>query len=259
MSPNDRKLSVKGSIAAAAAIFAVQNNSGTEIMAISQDASGGHGRFDLANSSGTSQVFLSGDTGVEDNYILGNLGIGTSSPGTDLEVASSGATVLTLNGGVGGSALASIIWENNSSGEWELQHEPGTGRFELYDYFDGSVATYVVPGGIDWTSTSDARLKSNIKDIGSVLDKVSRIKVRTFNWKDTGKSDNGFIAQELMEVIPEAVEGDPSLSVEEQAMGVTKSALIPYLTKAIQELKAELDSLKLELKTFTNDNCLTPF
>ena len=51
-------------------------------------------------------------------------------------------------------------------------------------------------------------------------------------------------AQELFEVLPQYVsEGD-----EDRNWGVAKSELVPLLVKSIQELKAEIDSLKNQIK-----------
>lgn len=51
----------------------------------------------------------------------------------------------------------------------------------------------------------------------------------------------GFIAQEVQTVIPELV-----LSSDDK-LSVNYTGIIPILTKAVQELKAEVDALKREL------------
>lgn len=51
----------------------------------------------------------------------------------------------------------------------------------------------------------------------------------------------GFIAQEVQNVIPELV-----LSSDDK-LSVNYIGIIPILTKAVQELKAEVDALKREL------------
>ena len=53
----------------------------------------------------------------------------------------------------------------------------------------------------------------------------------------------GFIAQEVEEVLPEAVLTQDN---EEQTKGLKYNALIPLLTKAIQELEAQNEALKAE-------------
>ena len=56
----------------------------------------------------------------------------------------------------------------------------------------------------------------------------------------------GFIAQEMESVIPELVGG------EEGKKGINYSQLTAVLTKAIQELKTELDAAKARIETLEN-------
>jgi hypothetical protein len=49
------------------------------------------------------------------------------------------------------------------------------------------------------------------------------------------------MAHELQEVLPQAVSGEKDA---EEMQGVDYSKIVPLLVKAIQELKAEIDSLK---------------
>jgi len=67
-------------------------------------------------------------------------------------------------------------------------------------------------GGGTWTSTSDARLKENIEDanLETCYDTIKNLKLRRFKWRDdvegiTDKNVIGWIAQEVEEVIPKAV------------------------------------------------------
>mgnify|MGYP003347933580 CR=1 FL=1 len=66
---------------------------------------------------------------------------------------------------------------------------------------------------------------------------------------------SGFIAQEYQQVLPDQVTSEPPCSDEisvmtggEPLLGIQQN-LTPYLVKAIQELKSELDSVKAELAT----------
>jgi len=96
--------------------------------------------------------------------------------------------------------------------------------------------------------TSDRRLKENIVDAPSALAKINSVKVRSFDFKlDGSHVDFGTIAQELYEVAPECVsKGDDGEEIE-HTWGVDTSVLVPAMIKAIQELKAEVDSLKTQL------------
>jgi hypothetical protein len=49
--------------------------------------------------------------------------------------------------------------------------------------------------------------------------------------------------------LPFAVTVGDESDVIEKPWGIDNTKIVPYLTKAIQELKAELDSVKAELQT----------
>jgi len=90
-------------------------------------------------------------------------------------------------------------------------------------------------------SGSDRRLKENIIDLDNALNKVLKIKARKFDFINGFRNQYGFIAQELQEVIPDAV----SVFDEKNGMlAIKMDFIVPHLVKAIQELKQELDTLK---------------
>jgi hypothetical protein len=93
-----------------------------------------------------------------------------------------------------------------------------------------------------YNTSSDARLKTNISDAATASALIDAIQVRQFDWKsDNSHQRYGMIAQELLEVAPEAVivPTDP-----EDMMGVDYSKLVPMLIKAIQELTTRLAALE---------------
>jgi hypothetical protein len=89
-------------------------------------------------------------------------------------------------------------------------------------------------------STSDKRLKINIAPISSPLDKLDQITGIEFDW-DTAKQsdytghDVGVIAQEIEEIIPEAV-----ITRENGYKAVKYEKIIPLLIEAIKELKERI-------------------
>jgi hypothetical protein len=68
------------------------------------------------------------------------------------------------------------------------------------------------------------------------------------NDPDAGKNRIGFIAQEVLEIIPQAVHFDSSSNL----YGIKYDNIIPFLTKAIQEQQNTIDSLRLENKKNEN-------
>ena len=99
-------------------------------------------------------------------------------------------------------------------------------------------------------STSDKRLKENIKPLDNALDKVLKISGVSFDWKPLSEEekktihgnqghDVGVIAQEIEEVLPEVV-----TTRDSGYKAVKYEKIVPLLIESIKELKAEIEELK---------------
>lgn len=90
--------------------------------------------------------------------------------------------------------------------------------------------------------TSDQKAKENITDAneaGAVLDNV---RIRQFDWITDGTHQSyGVIAQELLNVVPEAVKVPED---EEGSMGVSYETFIPMLIKEVQSLRSRVAELE---------------
>jgi hypothetical protein len=114
--------------------------------------------------------------------------------------------------------------------------------------------------GTNIYNASDVRLKQNVTTITNGLSKINALNPVKFNWihnfepTENDKDLLGFIAQEVQTVLPEVVEnfGNNSITVGETVIDnplrVNEKFIIPVLVKAIQELKAENDTLKAILQ-----------
>ena len=89
----------------------------------------------------------------------------------------------------------------------------------------------------DINSTSDIKLKENIHTVQNALDVVDNLRGVSFDWKESGRSSYGVIAQELEEVLPELV-GDG------ETKSVNYNGIIGVLIEAIKELKKEVRDIK---------------
>jgi hypothetical protein len=93
-----------------------------------------------------------------------------------------------------------------------------------------------------FNTSSDQRLKENIADADDAGSKIDAIQVRKYDWKADGShQDYGMIAQELVEVAPEAVTVPAD---SEEMMGVDYSKLVPMLIKEIQSLRNRVAQLE---------------
>ena len=151
---------------------------------------------------------------------------------------------VTPNGGTTGGLR---IKANATTGISYLQftNNAATAEFANIAVKSGSVTlsgALNVTGDITAFYTSDQRLKDNITPIPNALDKVLSISGNTFDWNEKSEkegNDVGVVAQEILEVLPEAV-----TTRDNGYLAVRYEKLVPLLIEAIKELKAEINELK---------------
>ena len=97
-------------------------------------------------------------------------------------------------------------------------------------------------------SSSDKRLKENIKPIENPLGKIAQISGNTFDWIENDEvhshkgSDIGVIAQEIEAVLPELV-----TTRENGYKAVKYDKVVALLIEAVKEQQAQIDELKSKL------------
>ena len=150
-----------------------------------------------------------------------------------LLVGTTSATAMgTTNTGV-------VLRDNDSS--YFARNSNGT-IIAFFSGLGGAGSISLTGNTANYNTTSDERLKENITDSADAGSKVDAIQIRQFDWKaDSSHQDYGVIAQELINVAPEAVsEGD----TEEDMMGVDYSKLVPMLIKEVQSLRSRVAELE---------------
>ena len=121
--------------------------------------------------------------------------------------------------------------------EWQIRHDNGDSSFTTRFTFseDGDL---LCDGDI--TAFSDRTLKENIISIPNALDKVCAIGGYTYDRTDIVRDrQTGVIAQEVLEVLPEAVHQN-----EDGIYSVAYGNMVGLLVEAIKELKSEVDELR---------------
>lgn len=91
----------------------------------------------------------------------------------------------------------------------------------------------------DWVATSDIRVKENLEKIDSSLDKVAKLTGFTYDQIKLKQRKAGLIAQEVKEVLPEAVGED-----EDGILNVSPMAVLALLVNAVNELSDQIKELK---------------
>jgi len=144
------------------------------------------------------------------------------------------------------------IWQRNANSIDFLTYDQTRMRIDA----NGNIGA---PTGTNIYNASDQRLKRNVRPIENGLSIVNSLNPVKFNWiagfneYEENKELLGFIAQEVQQALPEAVEQFAEGKVEvgdeviESTLRVNEKFIIPVLTKAIQELNAKVQELENKL------------
>jgi len=130
-------------------------------------------------------------------------------------------------------------------------------------YSSGTFAGKVSSNGATtaYNTSSDYRLKEDITPLTGALTKVSALKPVTFKWKLDRNLGEGFIAHELAEVCPYAVNGEKDEVDSEgniRAQSIDTSFLVATLTAAIQEQQALITALTARITALEAQNADNP-
>ena len=185
----------------------------------------------------------------------GHVGIGTTAPNADLHVKSpDDSTAAYISGGTYALGIdrdqasgTNYAWYlgTTASNKLVVYDGGGTGRFEVTTSSAGFI--------------SDRDQKENITDLSYGLDTVNKLQPKKFKFKDVvemfeidgekrtlqGNYNIGFIAQEMIEEVPEIVSGTDG----QGDMKIDYAAFTSVLTKAIQEQQVIIDDLKARITT----------
>jgi hypothetical protein len=197
----------------------------------------------------------------------GNVGIGIASPSATLDVNGTARIGSAPANSIGGDSFKITIGADAN----------GQNPMSIYSYAD---ANYIIAffntaknvrgsiigvnsSSISFNTTSDARRKTNITDMPSMIQKIKQLKPRSYIWKESDDKDDGFVAQEVHKVFPQFMTSatayanvckhsysqlfDGNLCTccdfenpidkdgKPQYYGLDYGKFTPYLTKALQE------------------------
>ena len=199
----------------------------------------------IRTSSGSKRVQLNGPSNAVQFYSGSSLKGEIEGTSGGIDINGSGTLKVTFG---------SSTWSSNGS----LSVVGTMGQSTWFS--QGTVSVWKDINGVLRTQTSDRRLKQDIQDIDSGLDKINQLQPVTFKWINQQESQvkvPGLIAQDVAGVFPpEEVQivridaPDPEKGEEfvtNPPMGLESTHLIPYLIKAIQELSTKNDALEARL------------
>jgi len=192
----------------------------------------------VKNPSAPSKVSF--PTGVTGPALIGTSSVSTPSVSISTTSVTAPGGVVTPQVTVSGNPAPRVSFPTGVSTP-SIDVQPG-GRV----YSDGNY--YVI-------DASDRRLKRNLSVIKDSLDKVLRLKGIYFNWieddvsgvriGDKGRRHLGLIAQDVKEVVPEAVD---AIGENNKYLGVNYNALIGLLVEAMKEMHLRVEQLEQETR-----------
>jgi hypothetical protein len=187
---------------------------------------------------------------------------GTNNYSTAASIQMSGSTIgdqrLQVSGGGFNSGLSGSGVQLGASG-WGIIYGSAPdisilagGSFSTAFRTSGNFQSNNSP---NWATVSDINIKTNLRPISSALSKLNSLNPCHFEYKDAlGKTQTGFIAQELATVFPghtlktsvaeKYKEFMPEGTTELLAIDMNLTA---YVVKAIQELSAKVDAQAAEI------------
>ena len=177
------------------------------------------------------------------NFSSGNIRFATGSS-EKARIDSSGNLLVgttSTTPSTGGNSIT-----GGSTGYMVTSHADGTASGNWYHAFRyntntiGSI-TQIGTTAVAYNTTSDARLK-DVTGEARGLEVITKLNPVAYNWKADGKADEGLIAQEVKELVPNAVTGS-----EDEHYQMDYSKLVTHLVKAVQELEQQTIELKKEI------------
>lgn len=171
-----------------------------------------------------------------------------------------------------------MYWTCKSNNFFQLDLSPanpriaGTGNAIVF--YNSETSTFNSIQVANVYQHSDARAKTNIRDINTGLNTIAQLRPVSYNWKKPemdaeqvaqtramestayGPEDSqlqyGFLAQEVEQVLPDAVKTD-----EEGHKLINYTALIPLLVQSVQDLKAQVEEQQTLITELSRDASIT--
>jgi hypothetical protein len=172
----------------------------------------------------------------------GNVGVNTTVPDGQLHVkGNADGIALHLS-----NASGDLTWPDDNTlnmGTWDgstfVEHMRITagGNVGIGVTSTPNILTVVRYSATDpvadsWGVWSSRRWKENVRPLENALETIQRLRGVSFDWKETGESDLGLIAEEVAEVVPEVVAFEEN---GRHAQSVDYARLVSVLIEAVKE------------------------
>jgi hypothetical protein len=185
----------------------------------------------------------------------GVIGSASSAGGIGVQGSNTSTGVAISASSIGGKGVYSVgategvygqAANNTATGVYGFAPSAGTGN-AIFGDAQGSFSAWA--GNYDgdvqaraYYNSSDARLKKDIKDASYGVGELMKLRPVSYKWKAAHDSanHNGFLAQEVQKIFPEAVRVNGATGM----LAVDYTALIPVAIRAIQQQEARIKELE---------------
>ena len=192
-------------------------------------------------SSGSSALIINGSTNIAFNFIANN--------STIMSLSQQGALALPY-GAIPNTFLECIDLSGNA--QWNYVSSITNSLASLnvtsansfsFQQTGSEVASVDSNGRVtaqDFLSLSDMRYKTNISTLSDAGSLIKGLRGVEFDWRKDGSHDVGVIAQEVFNVLPEAIVSTGTTSM----LNVAYNKIIPYLIETIKDLQLRVEALE---------------
>jgi hypothetical protein len=172
---------------------------------------------------------------------LGNVLLGTTNSLAFITSEDSGASAAFF-GLSAGSSVGGVGISSRRDYALQLNRMGNDGAIQAFRRGGTIVGSISVTGSATaYNTSSDARLK-DVTGEARGLEVINELNPVAYNWKESGQADEGLIAQEVMEIVPNAVSGS-----EEEMYQMDYSKLVVHLVKAVKEQQTQIEALQSEI------------
>jgi len=212
---------------------------------------------------GLFKITVGGSGPVAGNYTIGGyLGVGTQSPARAVHIVGSNAVFrmdrnqdsaafMLVRSDAGGNAQKTFVVGVNSSGSNQGEFVindlgaavSGSGsRRMTIDTWGATTFTGSVTAP-NFYQSSTARLKEAIAPLADAVALVAALRGVTFDWRDSGERSLGFIAEEVLRVLPEVVQRGAGGS----PLGLDYGKLTAVLVECLKQQHREIEAVSGEV------------
>ena len=205
--------------------------------------------FHVENASGVNErmaINSGGDVKIHSRAIIGDDGDGTYG----------------LNIVRGGNAGENGVYFNDKDGQTSYEFF----TFRRQGTQIGHIRRNGSNDSVNYTTSSDYRLKDGIVDKTDGIEKLKQLKPKKFYWKSNANKTlvDGFLAHEVSSIVPESISGekdeieknkDGTNKLDDEGntipryQGIDQSKLVPLLTSALKEAITKIETLETRVKT----------